>query len=215
MDKDIESLFENLNQSEIIKKAPVFKFANFSASPFKVIISTVLSARTRDEVTIDAVNRLFDKFDTVGKLARSSVNEIAELIKPVGFYRQKAKYIKEIAIHVLRHGLPRTYDELILLPGVGRKTANIILSYVYGWDVIAVDTHVHRISNRIGIVKTRTTLQTEKELMKRIPQKYWKRINLLFVALGQMICRKKPHCSICPINNHCDYFISMKTTPQR
>ena len=181
-----------------------------SREPFKVLIATVISQRTKDEVTYYVADRLFEKYPTPGDLKNAPVEDIAHLIYPAGFYKQKAKKIKEIAKIIDEEyddKVPDNLEELLKLPGVGRKTANIVLSRCYDKDVIAVDTHVHRISNRLGWVNTRTPEETEKALMEVLPKKYWREINELLVMFGRTICRPvAPRCEICPIKKYCKYY---------
>jgi endonuclease-3 len=176
---------------------------------FQVLISTVLSQRTRDENTERASERLFSRYRNAKQLSLARVKDIERLIKPSGFYKVKARRVKEISkILVEKHKgkVPHDFGELISLPGVGRKTANCVLVYAYRLPAIPVDTHVHRISNRIGLVKTKTPEKTESELVKTIPRKYWVDFNDLFVKFGQRICQpRKPLCWKCPIVRLCDY----------
>lgn len=176
-------------------------------NPFQVLIGTVLSQRTRDSNTDKATKQLFANYPTPESLASAPVERIMELIKPSGFYRTKALRIKEIAKIVSEIGrVPNDIEELLKLPGVGRKTANCVLVYGHGLPSIPVDTHVHRISNRLGWVKTKRPEETERELMKILPKEYWIRINGLLVKHGQFICRPiKPQCYLCPIEQYCKY----------
>ena len=177
--------------------------------PFNILISTILSQRTRDENTLKASNKLFSKFPTAEKIANANLIEIKNLIKESGFYNVKATRIKEVSRILLdkhKGNVPSKLSELLNLPGVGRKTANCVLVYGFNIPAIPADTHVHRISNRIGIVKTKTPEQTEHELMKKIPRKYWIKINELFVKHGQTICNPiRPKCDKCPIAKLCDF----------
>lgn len=177
--------------------------------PFHSLIKTILSQRTRDENTDIAAEKLFSVYKTPRELANANVKDIEKCIKVAGFYRQKAKRIKTISQIILERyngKVPESIDELISLPGVGRKTANCVLVYGFGKPAIPVDTHVHRISNRLGITKTKTPEETENELMEFIPKKYWIEINELFVRFGQDICRPiGPKCRECPIFNFCSY----------
>jgi len=180
-----------------------------SGDPFQVLISTVLSQRTRDEVTEKASKRLFQHYSTPEALAEADPRVVMELIREVGFYKVKASRIKEIA-RIIRDRcngkVPKSMEALLELPGVGRKTANCVLTYGFKLDAIAVDTHVHRISNRLGLVCTKTPEQTEKELRKTIPKKYWQNINELFVRFGQDLCRPiGPKCETCPLNDLCPH----------
>ncbi len=181
-----------------------------NGSPLSILIGTILSARTRDESTSAVVRELFSKYKTARSLARAKLSDVEKIIKRTGFYHVKAKRIIEVAsiIDSKYSGLvPKTMEELISLPGVGRKTANCVLVYAFDEPAIPVDTHVHRISNRLGLVKTKIPEETEVELMKKIPKKYWIRINDTFVMYGQNICKPiSPMCSVCQIKKECSYY---------
>jgi len=165
--------------------------------PFKILVSTILSARTKDEVTFKAYQRLFSKVKKPRDLANLSLNEVQELIYPVGFYKTKAKYLKKLAG---LKSVPDEIDELVKLPGVGRKTANLVRSVAFGKPGICVDTHVHRITNRWGYVETRTPHQTEMALREKLPAKHWHEVNFLLVLFGQNTCTPtSPWCSKCPV----------------
>ena len=175
--------------------------------PFQALISTVMSQRTRGDVTCSAARRLFKRFPTPEEMMKADVSEIEFLIKEVGFYRVKAGRIKEISrilIEKYDGKVPDTMEALLELPGVGRKTANCVLADAFLKDALAVDTHVHRISNRLGLIVTRTPEETETELKKIFPQKYWRHINLLLVKLGQNICSPtSPRCEFCTLRDMC------------
>jgi endonuclease-3 len=177
--------------------------------PFQCLIGTVLSARTRDESTAKAASALFAKYPDAMSLSRAPVKEIEQLIKPSGFYKVKARRVKQLASYLLEHHngqVPRNMDELVRLPGVGRKTAGCVLVYSFRIPAIPTDTHVHKIANRIGLVKAKTPEQTEQELMKIIPRDKWIIINHLFVRFGQQLCKPiKPECWRCPIEKVCEY----------
>ncbi len=191
--------------SRLKKRYPPGKFS--SPDPFRVLIATVLSQRTRDEVTDRAAERLFKKYGTCRALACADTGDIEELIRDVGFYRIKAPRVKEIAQIIdndFKGKVPDDMDTLLLLPGVGRKTANCVLVYGFGIDAVAVDTHVHRISNRLGFVRTGTPRETETELRRVLPKRHWGHINEILVRFGQDICRPvRPKCSICPVSDIC------------
>lgn len=176
--------------------------------PFRVLVATIISARTKDEVTGAAAERLFALADSPKGVAELDVQTIAEAIRPANFYPTKARRIKEIAARLVRdfHGqVPNDLEALLTLPGVGRKTANLVLTEGFGLPGICVDTHVHRILNRIGLVRTRSPLETERALRESLPQKYWAKINALLVSFGQNICRpQSPYCSKCPLNEMCE-----------
>lgn len=168
----------------------------FGKNPYKTLISTILSARTKDEVTLEASKRLFKIAPTLKSLELLNHKTIESLIYPVGFYKTKAKHLcklsrSDLARKMLFKGPTLTQAELMKLPGVGRKTANLVLNRAFGIPAIAVDTHVHRISNFLGLVKTKTPEQTEKELIKILPKKYWPEVNRLFVSIGRQFTTNK------------------------
>lgn len=176
--------------------------------PFTTLISCILSLRTKDETTAKASIRLLEKYNTPEKILKLSTKQIEKLIYPVGFYRTKAKRIKEICrvlIEKYNGKVPDSFDELIELKGVGRKTANIVMAYGHSKNgYLPIDVHCHRIPNRLGWIKTKTPEQTEEELKKILPKKYWHDFNELFVQFGQNICVPvSPFCSKCPVNKYC------------
>lgn len=175
--------------------------------PFKILISCILSLRTQDKTTGEASERLFDPAPDVAAMAKLPVTEIEKAIYPVGFYRTKARRIKEICKALIKDynsRVPDNLDELLKFKGVGRKTANLVVTLGYGQPGICVDTHVHRISNRWGYVRTTTPDKTEFALRKKLPDEYWLKINGLLVAFGQGICKPvSPLCSICTIEKYC------------
>lgn len=177
--------------------------------PYKVLIETILSQRTKDENTKKASKKLFSKYDTIEKIANAQEKDLEKLIRCVGFYRVKAKRIKKISkilINKYDGKVPKNLKELLKLPGVGRKTANCVLVYGFNEDAIPVDTHVHRVANRIGLVNTKTPEETEKTLRKIIPRDYWKEVNKLFVEFGKNICKPtNPKHEKCPIKKFCKY----------
>lgn len=178
-----------------------------AAGPFKVLIATLLSLRTRDETTAIVAPRLFAMADTPATMAALDERQIAELIYPVGFYRNKARDIKAICtILITKYNgdVPTTMDELLALPGVGRKTANLVLAIGHNIPAICVDIHVHRICNRWGYLDTKTPEETEMALRRDLPESAWIEINGLLVTLGQQICHPvSPRCSQCPVANVC------------
>jgi len=175
--------------------------------PFFVLIATILSARTKDTTTASACDRLFLKVKSFSDLEKISLKDLEKLIYPVGFYSTKAVHLKKLPIEMKKlfnNKIPSEIDDLLKLPGVGRKTANLVRSVAFNKPAICVDIHVFRITNRIGIVKTNTPEKTEMELRKILPKKYWSDTNYLFVILGQNICLPiKPKCKTCPINKYC------------
>lgn len=166
----------------------------FGNDPYETLISTLLSSRTKDEVTLKASQRLFKKAPDINRLSILKESEIEKIIYPVGFYKTKAKHLIKLADVIQKDfqgRIPNTKDSLISLPGVGIKTANLVLNRAFDFPAIAVDTHVHRISNLLGWVKTKKPEDTEKELAKIVPRKYWKDLNKLFVSIGRQFTTKE------------------------
>jgi len=180
--------------------------------PFRVLISTILSQRTRDEDTEHASQALFEKYHTPKELMDADTEDIEKRIHRVGFSNKKSIVIKEVAriIHErYQDEVPENFEELVNLPGVGRKTANCVLVFGFEKPAIPVDTHVHRISNRLGLVHTKTPEKTEEVLMQNIPKKYWLDLNGLFVTHGKTICKPlRPLCEKCLLTKVCDYYKS-------
>jgi endonuclease-3 len=178
--------------------------------PFKILIGTILSARTRDEVTTTVIRTLFSRFKNPEDLSRANINDIKKLIQKIGFYNVKASRLKEVSQLIIKKyngKVPSNLDELLTLPGVGRKTANCVLVYGFKKPAIPVDIHVHRISNRIGIVNTKNPEETENILQNKIEKKYWIRVNETFVTFGQNICLPiKPKCGVCQLTKMCKYY---------
>jgi endonuclease-3 len=185
----------------------VTEISHRSRDPFHVLISTILSLRTKDEVTRQAATRLLEKARDPEDLLRLPEEDIARLIFPVGFYKTKAKTLKQICRDLIdKYGgkVPGDLDELLKLKGVGRKTANLVVTLAFHKPGICVDTHVHRVSNRLGYVKTKTPEQTEIALRKKLPEEYWIEYNDLLVTWGQNICRPiSPYCSRCAVRPYC------------
>lgn len=176
--------------------------------PFRVLVATMLSAQTQDPVTFAASTRLFARAPTPAAMLRLDVKEIERLIYPVSFYRNKARHVLDACRQLLdRFGgrVPATMEELLALPGVGRKTANLVLIVAHGSGAnICVDTHVHRIANRLGWVRTRTPEQTEQALYAVAPRRWWASINLYLVTWGQNVCRPiRPRCRECVVEGLC------------
>ena len=204
-----DEIFSRLKKTSKNWKNPIVtEVSEVEKDPYFTLFSCLLSLRTKDAVTAEASKRLFSKAPNLKKLNQLSVKEIEKLIYPVGFYRTKAKRVKEIARVLIKNynsEVPDTVDELLKLKGVGRKTANIVM--VYGHkktNHLPIDTHCHRIPNRLGWVKTKNPEETEKALEKILPKKYWYDFNDLFVQFGQNICVPiSPFCSKCSINKYC------------
>ncbi|HJU59327.1 MAG TPA: endonuclease III [Nitrososphaeraceae archaeon] len=183
-------------------------------NPFKILIGTILSARSRDENTSKIVRKLFQKYKNARELANADLNDIKSIIHSIGFYNTKAERIKQVSkiiVEKFQGIVPNKAEDLLELPGVGRKTANCVLVYAFNKPAIPVDIHVHRISNRIGIVKTQNPKKTEEELIKIIDRKYWLVLNNTFVRYGQNICLPiRPKCEICSLKCICNYYMNQK-----
>jgi endonuclease-3 len=204
----IDKIVEILREAVTAMRVPIVtEISQHRRSPFEVLIATVLSLRTKDEVTRSASKRLFEKATTPHYLITLGESQIAQLIFPVGFYKTKAKTLIslcKIIIEDHQGEVPDNLDELLKLKGVGRKTANLVMTLGYGKLGICVDTHVHRISNRLGYVETKTPDQTEMALREKLPTKYWIEYNDLLVTWGQNICKPiSPFCSKCAISGYC------------
>ncbi|MFA5570618.1 MAG: endonuclease III domain-containing protein [Sphaerochaetaceae bacterium] len=210
MNIDWDNLFEKMRLA-VVKEGKdlpsVSTIALEKHDPYHVLISTLISLRTKDAVTISASYRLFELADTPQQMVSLNQQQIEEAIYPAGFYRNKAKNILEIS-HILIDQydslVPSTQQELMSLPGVGIKTANLTLNLGFGIDAICVDIHVHRISNRMGWIATKTPEESEKALQHVMPQRFWIPLNELLVSFGQTICTPvSPHCSKCPVYDVC------------
>lgn len=192
----------------MVKPAAVSIVAQYGQDPFLILVSCILSLRTRDTVSLPASQRLFTHALTPRELLNLPLSTLEKIIYPVGFYRQKAKQLKDISLTLIEkfNGIvPSTHAELLTLKGVGPKTANLVLAEGFNIPAICVDTHVHRISNRLGLVKTKTPEETEIELKKILPQEYWREYNRLLVMWGQNVCVPiSPFCSTCPLYDLCE-----------
>jgi endonuclease III len=207
---DIGKIYDILKEEVKNYKVPVVDLIQVQTKdPFKVLVTTILSARTKDETTVKAVKKLFKKIGKPIDLEKYSEKEIQELIFPVGFYKNKAAYLKQLpkALEMFDGKVPDKIDDLLKLPGVGRKTANLVIVIAFNKPGICVDVHVHRISNRLGYVYTKTPFETEMALRKKLPKKYWLGYNSILVAFGQNTCRPiTPKCHRCPITRYCKYY---------
>ena len=213
-----ETPMDDRNMAEIIRllelelgkrELPIVtQLAEEHRDPFEILISTLLSLRTKDEVTAVATERLFALASTPEGMLRLSEAEIQKAIYPVGFYRNKAETIRNVCrelIERFQSRVPDSIEELLTLKGVGRKTANLVISLGFGGAGLCVDTHVHRISNRLGYVRTKNPDETEFALRAKLPPEYWSRFNTLLVAFGRSTCRPvSPLCSRCPVRVYCD-----------
>jgi len=202
-----EKILHEMEKEALKRKAPVLTMKVHVDTPFKALVFVLLSSRTKDETTAEVTKRLFSIADTPEGILKLPLKELESLIHPVGFYKVKARKLKELAGLLAKDyssRVPSTFEELIKLPGIGRKGANVILSQVYGRPVIAVDTHVHRIANRLGVVNTNSPIETERELGKIIPDNLKSRVNKVFVAFGQVLCTPiNPKCGECPLSDFC------------
>ena len=208
-DADIAHAFAILRRARRRFDVPyVTREAEESADPYRVLVSCVLSLRTKDETTAAASVRLFARASTPRAMMGLAAKDIERLIFPVGFYRVKARQILDLSRRLVEEfggRVPDDIDTLLTLRGVGRKTANLVVTMAYGKPGICVDTHVHRISNRWGYVRTRTPEETETALRHKLPRRYWIPINDLLVTYGQNVCLPvSPKCSECDLRRYCD-----------
>ena len=186
--------------------------AEESGDPFKILIGTILSSRTRDENTTKVVKTLFKRFRNAKELAEGNIEEVKQIVHSIGFYNVKAKRIIEVSQLIVKRfdgKVPNSIEKLLELPGVGRKTANCVLVYGFNIPAIPVDIHVHRISNRIGLVNTKTPEKTEIELSSIIDRRYWLKLNNTFVMYGQNVCLPvTPNCKLCKLKKICKFYHS-------
>jgi len=206
---DISKVYTIVKKEFAKHHMPVVDLIQFQTKdPFKVLVTTILSARTKDETTTQAAQRLFSKINTLADLKALPVSAIEKLIYPVGFYKNKAVNLKQLpdAVSDFFNGIiPQTVEELVLLPGVGRKTANLVVAIAFDKPAVCVDVHVHRICNRLGYVTTKTPFKTEMKLREILPERYWTTINSYLVSFGQHLCTPlNPHCNSCPIQHYCN-----------
>ncbi len=207
--KDLPKVIKILKEeAERFRTPYVTEVSNTKRDPFRVLVSCILSLRTKDDVTREASSRLFRLASTPKALAAMPLESIEKAIYPAGFYRNKARVLKELSKELIRKNngrVPDTVEELLKLKGVGRKTANLVVTMGYNRPGICVDTHVHRITNRWGLVYTKTPEQTEFALRKKLPKRYWIIINDLLVTYGQNVCKPvSPFCSRCRIKDYCN-----------
>ncbi|TCO79511.1 endonuclease III [Marinisporobacter balticus] len=179
-------------------------------TPFQLLVATILSAQTTDKKVNEVTKQLFIDYPTVYNFSKLTIPELEDKIRKIGLYRNKAKNILKtvkMLIEEYNGQVPSKFDDLVSLHGVGRKTANVVLANAFNVPTIAVDTHVFRVSNRIGLANAKDVLQTEKDLQKNIPKKDWIEAHHLFIFHGRNLCiARKPKCEICPINRECKYF---------
>ncbi|MBN2111977.1 endonuclease III [Candidatus Woesearchaeota archaeon] len=216
MPKNVVKVLEILMKEATGLPMPsVSKIQQELEDPFKVLVSCLLSLRTKDTISYPVSHNLFNAAGTPKKIAEMPLSKLKKIIKPVNYYKTKAERIKQISKQIsedYKNKVPNHFDELMKFKGVGRKTANIVVTYGFGGSTIAVDTHVHRISNRLGWVKTKTPEKTEFALKKIVPEKYWYWVNESLVTHGQNICTPiSPFCSKCPVEKYCPK-IEVKTS---
>jgi len=210
MKKILTGMTDTMNAVKPPRITALRDLHNAETGPFSILIGTILSARTKDETTTKAVKALFLKYKNPKDLANAKIKDVEKIIRSIGFFHVKSKRIIEVAkiIHKkYKDKVPEDLDTLVQLPGVGRKTANCVLVYAFEKPAIPVDIHVHRISNRLGLVDTKNPEETEQELMSKIDKKYWIDINDTFVMYGQNICKPiSPMCDVCKIKKSCKYY---------
>ncbi len=207
-DKQIDIAMERLKEHFYTVRTPVVDLIQAKTrEPFKVLVATILSARTKDETTARAVTELFKVVNVADDFDKLSLEELDRIIRQVGFHREKSKHLKQLpAVLNAKFGgqVPDEIDDLLQLPGVGRKTANLVRAVAFQKPAICVDVHVHRICNRWGYIATKTPLESEMALRKKLPLRHWLYINSYVVAFGQNLCTpRKPRCSQCPIAEFC------------
>ena len=205
--KNIESIMKILSKKYISTEKTTLNRMRKKPNPFKILISCLLSLRARDENTEKVSAQLFKVADTPKKIVSLPIKKLEKLIFSSGHYKKKAKALQEVSktlIDKYKSKVPDTYEELISIKHIGPKTAKIVLAFAFQKDFIPIDTHCHRIPNRLGWIKTKTAEQTDKIIPKILPKKYWQNFNAIFVQFGRDICQPiSPKCSICPIKKYC------------
>jgi len=198
----LEQNIQHNTPSNILKNS-------FPRTPFNILIATLLSLRTKDENTAKVCKKLFSIVKTPQDILSIPQKELEEIVKPTGMYHKKAQTIKDVSqtlIDRFNSTVPKTKAELLSIKGVGEKTANIVLNNAFGIPTIAVDTHVHRIPNIWGFIKTKNEKETQKELMQKIPKEHYSRVNFAIVSFGQTICLpRNPKCEVCPVESYCPH----------
>ncbi len=205
---DVPVVYRRLKQYFETHPSPVADFiATRTNDPFRVLVATILSARSRDAMTLHVCARLFKRVTTFDDLARMPVESLEKELHPLGFFRSKTRLLKalpEAVSRLFKGRIPETIEELVQLPGVGRKTANLIVMEAFDKPGMCVDVHVQRICNRLGLIRTRTPRETENRLRDLLPMRYWKTWNRYLVAFGQTQCLPRtPRCSNCPLRSYC------------
>lgn len=207
---DIEKIMELLEN----RYPPVMMAEIYTGNPYKTLVSCILSLRNRDEITFPIAEKLFKIADNPKDIAGMPYEQLCEIIRSINYYRTKAENIQLLSRKLLDEyegKVPDSMDELLKFRGVGRKTANLVISVGFEKDAIVVDTHVHRVANRLGYVHTKTPEETEFELVKKLPRKYWRKINVTFILHGKNTCKPiTPLCSVCPVIDYCNQ-VGVKT----
>ena len=215
MEKILSGMTKTMNAVKPPRITALRDLHDAETGPFSILIGTILSARTKDEATTKAVKELFSIYKNPKQLSNAKVKDVEKIIKSIGFFHVKSKRIIEVAKIIdkkYKGKVPDDLDNLVQLPGVGRKTANCVLVYAFEKPAIPVDIHVHRISNRLGLVETKHPEETEQELMKKVKKKFWIDINDTFVMYGQNICKPiSPMCDVCKIKRNCKYYKLQKS----
>ncbi len=203
-----KKIFKVLIKNSKLHLAPVDKLdATRGDKPFHILLAALISTRTQDKTTMLVCKKLFRRLKSFKDIEAISLKELERLVYPVGFYRVKARNLKKLAKIINKEfagKIPDEFEKLMTLPGIGRKVANLVLSSAFGKPAICVDVHVHRISNRLGLVSSSKPEETEAELMRILPKAYWSKLNHIFVSFGQRICKPiSPRCDECPIERWC------------
>lgn len=205
--RDIPKVMDALSSYFDYKERTTLNRMRAKPDPFKILIACLLSLRTQDKNTEKASSTLFAVADTPEKIAKLPIKRLEKLIFSSGHYKKKTrtlKHVSEVLLKEHKGQVPNNKEQLLAIKGIGPKTANIVLSFAFGQEVLPIDTHCHRIPNRLGWVKTKTPEQTEKELEKVLPRRYWREFNALFVLFGQTVCQPiSPKCSQCPVRQYC------------
>jgi endonuclease-3 len=198
-------ILKEMNREASKRNPPVFRAEEETkSSPFKTLVFTMLSARTKDETTLRIVNSLFQVANTPKKIRMLGKKKLEKILFGIGFYKVKTKHLIEACKMIEKNGMPDNLEDMLDLPGVGRKTANIVLARAYGKNTLGVDVHVHRVSNRLGLVRTKKPEETEKAIVKKIPGRYLPKLNRIFVGFGQTVCTpRNPACPECPLKKIC------------
>ncbi len=206
--ENISEVMDKLGEYYNSNKRTTLNRMRKKPDPFKILIACLLSLRARDEATEKISKILFEIADTPEKISRMNLKKLEKIIYSSGHYKKKARVLKSVSQDLIKRfnsKVPDNEEDLLSIKGIGRKTANIVLSFAFGKEVLPIDTHCHKIPNRLGWIKTKNPEKTEAELVKLLPKKYWREFNANFVLFGKTICQPiSPKCSICPIEDYCE-----------